>query len=366
MVFVAGPRQSGKTTLALHCADLASPGSTDRYMNWDVSSHRQAIIRERFPEDPGPLVLDEIHKYSRWRQVLKGLYDLRKDELRILVTGSARLDHYRRGGDSLQGRYHFFTLFPFTLDEVGGDAAATLDALFRLGGFPEPFLSGSETEARRWGREYRARIVEEDLADLERVMDVALVERLALRLPELVGTPLSLNALREDLQVSHPTVSRWVRLLENVYMIFRVYPFGAPDIRAVKKEAKHYHLDWTQVPDRAARFENLVACHLLAWTRFAQEVNGYDRELKYFRDVDKREVDFVVCERSRPLLAVECKLRNRKPTLALRYFKRKFPDVQAVQVVMEFNGDERTRDGIRVCGAQRFLRRRIDGANLMM
>lgn len=359
MVFLAGPRQSGKTTLALHCAGLASPGSTDRYMNWDATPHRQAVIQERFPEDPGPLILDEIHKYSRRRQVLKGLCDVRKGEPRILVTGSARLDHYRRGGDSLQGRYHFFTLFPFTLEEVGGNPREGLDSLFHLSGFPEPFLSGSETEARRWGREYRARIVEEDPADLERVLDVALVERPALRLPELVGAPLSINGLREDLQVSHPTVSRWVRLLENVYMIFRVYPFGAQDIRAVKKEAKHYHLDWTRVPDPAARFENLVACHLLGWTCFAQAVNGYDRELKYFRDTDKREVDFIVCEPSRPLPAVECKLRNRKPAVALRYFKRKFPDVQAVQVVMQFDGDERTRDGVRVCGAQRFLRRRI-------
>lgn len=355
MVFLAGPRQTGKTTLARHLFGFLSTPKTDRYLNWDVAMHRENIIREQFPSGAGPLVLDEIHKYSRWRQVVKGLFDLRGHELQILVTGSARLDYYRRGGDSLQGRYHFYRLTPLTLEEVGVQSCSDVEGLLHYGGFPEPFVLASERETRRWSREYRSRILEEDLAGLERVMDIALVERLAIRLPELVGSPLSINALREDLAVAHQTVSRWVQLLENIYMIFRIYPFGGPRLRAVKKEAKHYHFDWTSIPDEGVRFENMIACNLLSRCYYAQDVEGRDINLRYFRDTDKREVDFILCDGSTPLQAIECKLKDTRPAQPLRYFKERFPAVEAVQIVLNCQTDTVTKDGIRVCGAQHFI-----------
>jgi uncharacterized protein len=146
---------------------------------------------------------------------------------------------------------------------------------------------------------------------------------MALRLPDLVGSPLSINALREDLHVSHPSVSRWINILENLYMIFRVYPFGAPKIRAVKKEAKHYHLDWAVVADPGARFENLMACHLLKWVYFLQDSEGRDMELRYFRDIDRREVDSVIMDKNKPVHFIECKRSPEKhPTLSLKYLYR--------------------------------------------
>lgn len=137
--------------------------------------------------------------------------------------------------------------------------------LLIMSGFPEPFLEGSETEARRWSREYRNRLIHEDVSSLESVSDLGNLEMLVMLLPQLVGSPLSINALREDLQVSHKTVSRWIDILERLYAIIRIAPFGAPRIRAVKKEQKHYHYDWSLVPDMPQRFENLVAIHLLKW-----------------------------------------------------------------------------------------------------
>ena len=199
-------------------------------------------------------------------------------------------------------------------------------------------------------------MLQEDLSGLERVMDIALVERLAMRLPDLVGSPLSLNGLRQDLSVAHQTVGRWVQLLENIYMIFRIYPFGSSRLRSVKKEAKHYHFDWTVVSDRAARFENLVGCNLLAHCFHAQDVEGRDWHLSYFRDTDKREVDFLICDGDTPIYAIECKLSDEKPALPLRYFKERFPEVKPVQVVLQSNTDTTTRDGIRICGAHRFFR----------
>lgn len=355
MVFLTGPRQSGKTRLARHLLEESCSEPKQWYLNWDAADDREHILRERFPSGQGLIVLDEIHKYSRWRQVVKGLFDKRGHELRILVTGSARLDYYRKGGDSLQGRYHLYRLHPLSLAEIQGKTGKDMHDLLRYGGFPEPFLAASETETRRWSREYQSRVIREDLRDLTNVRDVGLIERLALRLPELVGSPLSLNALREDLQVAHQTIARWVEALERLYVLFRIYPFGGPRIRAVKKEAKHYHYDWTLVGNIGLRFENLVACHLLKMCHFHEDKDGRQLELRYFRDVDRREVDFVVMEDGRPRQFVECKVSEKEVAPALKYLKQRFPAVEAVQVVLNAGEDMTTRDGIRVCPAEVFL-----------
>jgi uncharacterized protein len=351
MVFVAGPRQVGKTTLA-----LALPGARAGYLNWDAAPHRERLLKAELP--PGKLwIFDELHKYRRWRNYLKGLYDSRPPGQRILVTGSGRLDLYRFGGDSLQGRYHLLRLHPFSAAELGLTRPAELLDLLRLGGFPEPYLSASETEARRWSREHRTLLVREDVVALERIQDLGHLELLVLRLPELVGSPLSVNALREDLQVSHKALSAWLAALERLYALFRIAPFGAPRIHAVKKLQKHYHFDWTTVPADAARFENLVACHLLKWVHFEQDARGRDLELRYFRDLEGREVDFVVAEGRRPVLFIECKWADAEPDRSLRYLKARFPGAKAWQVSATGVKDFQTPEGIRVAPALELLRK---------
>ena len=166
------------------------------------------------------------------------MFDGRAAGQQILVTGSARLDFYRHGGESLQGRYHLLRLHPLSVAELGIKTERVLHALLTLGGFPEPFLSDSEVEARRWSREYR-NLVCEEITSLERVQDLGRLELMMLRLPELVGSPLSVNNLRENLQVSHKTAAGWLEILERLYAVFRLPPFGSARIRAVKKEQKH-------------------------------------------------------------------------------------------------------------------------------
>jgi uncharacterized protein len=353
MVFVAGARQVGKTTLA-----LGLPGAREGYLNWDVAEHRERILRRELP-DTRLWVFDEIHKYRQWRNYLKGLYDARTKQQRFLVTGSARLDLYRFGGDSLQGRYHLLRLHPFSAAELKLASQQDLQDLLKLGGFPEPWLSGSEIAARRWSREYRTRLIREDIASLERIQDLGQLELLMLRLPDLVGSPLSVNALREDLQISHKTASSWLGALERLYAIFRLAPLGAPRIRAVKKEQKHYHVDWAHVPDDAARFENLVASHLLKWVHYRQDTEGLDFELKYFRDTDGREVDFVVVDGRRPVLLVECKWSDADPDRSLRYLKSKFPAAEAWQLSATGMKEYVTPEHIRVAPALKLLRRLV-------
>jgi predicted AAA+ superfamily ATPase len=324
-------------------------------LNWDISEHRERILRRELP--PGLLwIFDEIHKCRSWRTFLKGLYDGRRARQRILVTGSARLESYRHGGESLQGRYHLLRLHPFSVAELRLEASHELQDLLTLGGFPEPFFGGSEVEARRWSREYRNLLLREEVASLEHVQDLGALELLALRLPELVGAPLSVNSLREDLQVSHKTAAKWIAILERLYGIFRISPFGGPRIRAVKKEQKHYHFDWTVVPDPAFRFENLIAAHLLKWVHYQQDTQGRDLELRYFRDVDRREVDFVLVERATPVALVECKWSDAEVDRGLRYLKARFPAADAWQLAATGRKDYVTPDGIRVCPAIGFLK----------
>ncbi len=349
MVFMPGPTQVGKTTLAK--AILSDPRG---YLCWDITKHREAILKEELPPAK-MIVLDEIHKYRSWRNYLKGLYDKVQGSCEILVTGSARLEYYRFGGDSLQGRYHLLRLHPLSVKELNITSNKELQDLLNLGGFPEPFFGGSEIEAKRWSREYRNRLIHEELSSLEQVLDLGNLELLALRLPDLVGSPLSINSLRLNLQISHKTVSKWVAILERLYSIVRIPPFGAPQIRAVKKEQKHYHYDWSLVSDLPARFENFVAIHLLKWIHFEQDAKGRDLHLRYFRDVDGREVDFIVTEKLKPIQLIEVKWSDADITKGLKYLKNRFPAAEALQLSAMGKKNYITADGIRVLPAVEFL-----------
>lgn len=350
MVFLGGPRQVGKTTLARQIVKKQHGG----YLNWDISEDREKILKKQWPAQD-LWAFDEIHKYRQWRNLLKGLYDKFHPEKKILVTGSARLDIYRRGGDSLQGRYHYLRLHPLSVGELGTKNQADFLTLLHLGGFPEPFFRGGKIEAKRWSREYRIRFIQEDIHSLERLHDLGTLELLILRLPELVGSPLSLNGLREDLQISHGTITHWIDILEKLYAIFRISPFGAPRLRAVKKEQKHYHFDWTLVSDESLRFENMVACHLLKWVHFQQDTKGQDYELQYFRDIDSREVDFVISNKRKPILAVECKWNDTDVTRSLKYLQQRFPDCVMWQVSAVGKQDYISDEKIRVAPALKFL-----------
>ena len=350
MVLLSGPRQSGKTTLARVILGRQHRAMAARYLNWDDDEARTRVLNHAFPHD-GLVVFDELHKYSRWRNFLKGLYDAHGQALHILVTGSARLDLYGRGGDSLQGRYHHLRLHPLSLKEAG----CTLGDLMALGPFPEPLLAGRATAARRWSRQYRSRVMREDVASLEHVAEMGAMEQLSVQLPGLVGSPLSLNALSENLQVAHKTVERWIDILERLMFVFRLSPFGPPRIKAVKKSRKHYLFDWTTVEGVGPRFENLVGFHLLKECHYLEDVEGQDAELRFFRDVEGREVDFVQMKAGQPIRFVECKVADTVVSPALLYLRRKFTTVDAVQVVATSRIDRFGREGVRIVSADRFL-----------
>ncbi|MBI2899627.1 MAG: ATP-binding protein [Planctomycetes bacterium] len=370
MVFVSGPRQVGKTTLARQILEALAP-TEPVYLNWDRAEHRRVIRDLGWSRRAPVAVLDEVHKYPRWKTLVKGFHDTEGAVQRLLITGSARLDHVRRGGDSLAGRYTRFRLHPLTAGEIarggrapetgslldparwsrGGPAvpADSLDALLALGGFPEPFLGGSDRQARRWRLNRREQVLRDDLRDLTLIREVALVEQLVDLLPARVGSPLSLNALREDLEVDYKTVARWMEALERLFVVFRVHPYGGSLARTLRKESKLYFLDWSEVPDPGARFENCVAGHLLKLVHWLQDAEGIAADLRYVRDREKREVDFLLLKDRRPWVLVEAKLGETRPSPALGYFRDRLNVPHAVQVVA------RGAEGREVVPAARWL-----------
>ena len=346
MVFVSGPRQVGKTTLTF---DFLKKGHEQHpaYFNWDAIKDRKRIIAGQWPSNQPVIVFDELHKYPRWRNLLKGIYDKEKSKRSFLVTGSGNLRHYSRGGDSLQGRYYSYRLHPFSLMELNAQPTKKdLNDLLQLNGFPEPLFSGSQKILKRWRNEHLSYLVREDIRGLERVKELDTMELLVDLLPERVGSPLSIKSLKEDLEVSHETVERWVSILENLFECFRIPPFGASKIRSVKKEKKLYLYDWSLVEDKGRRFENLTACHLLKYCHFMEDTQGDKMELRFLRDTDKREVDFVVLKNRKPVFAVECKSGDGAVSPHIRYFKERTKIPNFYQVHLK-NKDYET-DGVRV------------------
>ena len=346
MVFLSGPRQVGKTTLAFH---LLKKGGANHpaYFNWDVRADRVRLIQGQFPSKERILVFDELHKYSRWRNFLKGLYDKHRANKKFLVTGSGNLKHYKRGGDSLQGRYYSYRLHPFSLRELSSrPTKKDVQALLQLNGFPEPLFSGSQRTLKRWRNEYLSQLIREDVRDLERVRELDLMEILVDTLPEKIGSPLSVKSLREDLEVSHETVNRWLSILESLFVCFRLSPFGPPRIRAVKKEQKLYLYDWSQVENQGLRFENMMACQLLKYCHYIEDTEGIKMDLRFLRDTDKREVDFVVLKEKKPFFAVECKSTEKMISRSILYYKERTKIPHFYQVHLQQKDYE--KEGVRV------------------
>ena len=371
MAFISGPRQIGKTTLARQIGDKFFADKYT-YLNWDSRQDRSIILEGAVPAGKGLIIFDEIHKYRNWKNYVKGQYDKNKDKFKIIVTGSARLDIYKKGGDSLLGRYHSFRLHPLSLNELqgrkpeisplaelgfaesGNEAKAAFEALMKFGGFPEVFMSQSDRELRRWHNERADRLIKGDIRDIENVRDISSLQVLSEILPSKVGSLFSINSLREDLQVTHKTISSWIDIFERFYYHFRIYPFQSTLIKSLRKEPKLYLWDWSQVSNENARFENLVASHLLKFCQFLFDVEGYKARLFYIRDKERREVDFLVCVDNKPWFCLEVKNSFKKVPAALKYFASRLK-IPFVYGVVKAEGVDIYKDDIRIISASKFL-----------
>jgi uncharacterized protein len=356
MAFLSGPRQVGKTTLSQAFQKDFSRGA---YVNWDVLTDQKKILKDpyfferldRDPSQPTLVIFDEIHKYARWKNYLKGVYDRFKADFRFVVTGSGRLELFKKGGDSLLGRYLSVPLFPLSIGELAGKRPTLADfklhlhdlpdkplpgsytGLFHWSGFPEPFVRAESPFYQLWFQERKSLLIREDIRNASAIRELSQLEMLSHLLPERVGAPLSINSLREDIGVAFETVRDWLLLLDQFFYSFRIQPFAGKIARSLKKESKVYLYDWVEVPTEGYRFENLVALHLLKAARTWTAAGEGEVGLHYLRDKEKRETDFVLTHRMRPICLIECKYTQTELDPSLVYFQKKLNIPVAVQLV---------------------------------
>lgn len=353
MVFITGPRQVGKTSLAKRIAALTEDSV---YLNYDNFSHRDIIHQAAWLPDTYLLVLDELHKMPNWKNYLKGIYDTKPAEQQILVTGSARLEAFRQHGDSLAGRFFRHRLNPFSLAEIPDSGFAELNRLLARGGFPEPYLAESEDDANRWRMQYIDGLIRTDILDFEKVHDFRAIQLTLDLLRRRVGSPVSWSSLARDVGCAPNTVKRYVEIFEALYIVFRVLPHHHNIARSLSKEPKIYFYDNGMViGDEGARLENLVAVSLLKHLNFIEDTKGLATTLRTMRTKEGKEVDFVPVIDEEPVQLIEVKLSDPSLSPSLHYFHHKY-DIPAVQIVKNL-ATERMSGNIQVLKIVDYLKK---------
>ena len=353
MAFVSGPRQVGKTTTCRN--------RSDRYANWDNLDDRQEILAgpaalveslhmNRLSESAPVALFDELHKYPRWKQFLKGVFDTYADQVRIVVTGSSRLDTYRRVGDSLMGRYFLYHMHPFSVAETlrqdipdakrivrlpGKPQAADFEALWTHGGYPEPFLKRDMRFSRRWQSLRTQQLIREDIRDLTQIQQLDQLEMLVKLLDARSAQQIVYSNLAKCVQTSVDTIRRWIDTLSNLHHGFLVPPWFKNVSRSLRKEPKWFLREWAGIDDPGDKAETFVGCHLLKAVDGWNDLGFGKFQLAYLRDKEQREVDFIVIRDGAPWFLAEVKLSEQSISPALKHFQEQVKAPFAFQVVVE-------------------------------
>jgi len=357
IILLTGPRQTGKTVLSKMLKNNFD------YFNFDNLDDRLSLQKKSWDRSKELVIFDELHKLKNWKSWLKGIYDTEGRPPSILVTGSAKLDTYRKVGDSMAGRFFQFRMHPLDLKEINTfltpeNLEDELDKLLIFSGFPEPFLNGTIRFYNRWKKSHLDIILKQDLIDLENVQQIIQIETLIQLLKNRVGSPVSYSSLARDLQCSDKTIKRWLTILENMYVIFKVPPFHKNIARAIQKTPKFYFYDTGQViGDSGIKLENTVACAMQKEIHFREDCFGETRKLYYLRNKDGKEVDFCTTTDDNPALMVEVKWKDENLSPNFEIFKKFFPQIKMIQVTKELKREKTFPNGAEIRTAHNWLSR---------
>lgn len=354
IILISGPRQCGKTTVSKMLT------SDFDYLNYDVDEHRFQLKEKSWDRKKKLVIFDELHKLPRWKQWLKGIYDSEGTTPNIAVTGSARLDTFKRVGDSLAGRYFAYRLHPFDVRELkaigfAATPAEIIDRLMSVGGFPEPFLDGTPEFYHLWKRTHLDVMLRQDMIDSDVVRNIRQIELLVDLLRTRVGGTVSYANLATELQVSDKTVKRWLEVLENLYVVFKITPYSKKIARSVLKQPKYYFYDVARVPDPGARFENIIAASLLKEVQFRSDCLGQDWNLSFLSKKGGGDVDFLITRDEKPKIMVEAKLSDDAPAPGFRLFANELKGAEKIQLVKNLKREKTYPDGVEIREAGQWL-----------
>lgn len=352
IVLLVGPRQAGKTWLA---KDIAAEFERAVYLNYDQIQDREIMQAQSWLPTTDLLILDELHKMDGWKNYLKGVYDTKKPSMRILVTGSARLDIYDQLGDSLAGRYFRSRLLPFSLAELKQlHQEVDINRLIARGGFPEPYLAATETEADRWRMQYTNSLLATDIFEIDKIYNIKAMQLVFNLLRNRVGSPISYQSLAEDVATSPTTIKKYIEILEALFVVFRVTPYSKNIARSLLKEPKIYFFDTGLVQgDEGAQLENLVAVSLLKHVYGKVDYEAQEYNLHYLRTKDGQEVDFALVLNDEIESMIEVKHADGEPNKALMHFVQRY-QYPAIQLVQHLR-NEHQKNGVKILNAEKFL-----------
>lgn len=353
MVFIVGPRQVGKTWLS---KKIMKEYKSPLYLNFDDFNHREIIKKKAWLPDVDLIVFDEIHKMPQWKNYLKGVYDTRKESLHFLVTGSARMDAFKRVGDSLAGRFYIHHLLPFTLAEIKGTTLDNpLSLLMERGGFPEPLLASEPEEVDCWRSLYTDSLLGQDVLEFQDIEKVNAIRQVYQLLLNKIGSPISYSSLARDIGISPITVKKYIEILEALYIIFIIRPYTHKISRSILKEPKIYFFDYGLISDIGARFENFVALALYKQAVLKSDLSGKPYTLGFLRTKEAKEVDFTLSDDQNHLLEIiEAKVSDNDISKTLKYFSGKY-NVKGTQLVYNLNTEYISETGIQVRRADNYL-----------
>lgn len=353
MVFIVGPRQVGKTWLS---KQILKEYKNPIYLNYDNNDHREIIKKQIWLPDIDLIIFDEIHKMPKWKNYLKGVYDTKPESIHILVTGSARMDAFKKVGDSLAGRFYVHHLLPFTLAEIKEIYFSNPETLLlERSGFPEPLLASDLTEANRWRSLYTESLLGQDVLEFQDIDKVNAIRQVYQLLKNKVGSPLSYSSIARDVGVSSMTVKKYVEILEALYIIFIIKPYTHKISRSILKEPKIYFFDYGLITDTGAKFENFVALALYKHTVLKSDSSGKLYSLGFLKTKEKKEVDFALYDEQNNLIEIiEAKISDFTASKTLEYFSEKYK-VKGVQVVYNLNIERVSPKGIFIRNAKKYL-----------
>src|SRR3989344_1310632 len=353
MVFIVGPRQVGKTWLA---KKVMEEYKNPIYLNYDNSDHREIIKRQSWLSDVDLIVFDEIHKMPKWKNYLKGVYDTKLDDVHMLVTGSARMDAFKKVGDSLAGRFFVHHLFPFTVSELkGSNLENTTSLLMERGGFPEPLLATSIEDVNRWRSLYTDILLGQDVLEFQDIDKVNAIRQVYQSLKNKVGSPISYSNIAQNIGISPVTVKKYIEILEAIYIIFIIKPYTHKISRSILKEPKIYFFDYALIADIGAKFENFIALALYKRIKLMNDLNGTSDYLGFLKTKEKKEVDFALADSQNNLIEIiEAKVSDDTVSKTLEYFLEKYK-VLGTQLVYNLKTEQISKNGAQIRKAEKYL-----------